>query len=152
MDSKPNQIRIKKFRQQATTGRQRTSSINSVYVVKEVADTTQYALIDIVIHQTTVSARPFEFDNGKATKYATMCPYCAQGIIFTPDDITKNGIRCPECKIGEPTKVPDFIDIFLNPIESKKILESSIDNIANITDLKIKDDGLSALDRIKNQQ
>ena len=97
----------------------------------------KYDLITVYITEPTpkpdkaaeIQARPFDFgDDGEPTQYQTMCPFCTQGFIITPYDITKqfglNFVACTSCERGfKPLPIPEpepeqFGDPFVNPFSN----------------------------------
>lgn len=108
----------------------------------------------ITIKSVQIDARPFEFANNKPTKYASVCPHCGQGIVITNAGIDKHGnVACPECHAGAPPILPPVVDPFINPVKSGIITQAALDpDLTDARHIDIKDDGLTALDRIKQSQ
>lgn len=112
-----------------------------------------FQLITLHIAGAEIDARPYEFVEDTATKFASVCPHCAQGIFIDATEIKEDGtVICPECKAGQEQQIPDMQDPFVNPINHSVSAVSLDPDITDVRRVDIKDDGLSALDRINSLQ
>lgn len=112
----------------------------------------RFKLIDVYVQEPTanpdealkVSARPYEWEGDLASKFATSCPHCGQGIWFDRYDmhsaVDKLFISCPNCGKGSTAPIPKMVDPFINPV-AEKIAETLLDSdLSKAQDLAESDD------------
>ena len=140
-------------------------------ILKSSVEVNQYSLITVYICEPSekpskaaeITARPYEFsENGKAIRYQTMCPFCAQGFDITAEEITHafglNFIACKSCERGckhitivRKPELPAFIDPFISPF-SNGLAASDMDeglcDTLPIADDKTVADKLGSLDEL----
>ena len=91
-------------------------------VVKPPEATDPYKLINVLVGDKTISARPYEFDTTNnvmyPTRFITMCPGCGSTLEFGTTqntDLQNINLTCDSCKLGQkdddkPKIVPPFVD------------------------------------------
>jgi hypothetical protein len=109
-----------------------------------------FMLIDIYIQSKTdapnesnkVQARPYQFNDGIATHFATSCPICGSGIWVEANELTIVGelffYWCEECGAGKHNEIDPMIDPFINPISvaiSESSLDSNLDDASEAIDI-----------------
>ena len=85
-----------------------------------------FDLITVIIKDEPVQARPIEWEQVptnhlghdetgtpvKPSKYMTTCPYCAQLIKFSPNELYDGAdLKCPACKAHTPPRVQTSISM-----------------------------------------
>lgn len=93
---------------------------------------------DELVDASKVFARPYEFEDNKATKFVTTCSHCGQGFSFFAIETVKSAgnqfIGCPNCNAGS-TFIPPIESPFVNPVDIGLIGFDELDQRFNLDNL-----------------